>query len=120
MLSKQVKARRKYKAYCRVKSRRRGRRVAIKACDWIYRVWFMSEPVGPFRSIDEFHETLFHRTRYLVGFRSRMKKFVRGRVVWHKRHPLVNDGMSAYQLALEFKRFLTQDLNVRIGQTYVF
>lgn len=120
MLSKETKARRRYNRYCRVKSRHRNRRMVIRDCDWIYRAWFMGEPVGPFRSMDERHAMVSHQMRYLKGFRSRMKQFVPRQFVWHKRHYGINSDRSAYELVLEFKRFLTQDLNVRIGQAYTF
>ncbi|BDD79714.1 hypothetical protein [Burkholderia phage FLC9] len=120
MLSKRAKSRIAYKRYCRIKSRRKGRRMAIKACDWIWRDWIMSEPVGPFRDIAEFHEMLFHQANYLTQFRRRTRHYVTTVVVWHQRHSFINNGMSSYELMLEFKRFLTQDLNVRICQTYDF
>lgn len=118
MLSKEVKARRKYNRYCRLKSIKQGRRMAIKACDWIYRSWFMGQPVGPFRNKNERTAMIAHQMDFLKGFRDRLKKFVMRQIVWHRRNDY-NDGMTAYELVLEFKRFLTQDLNVRIGQAYV-
>jgi hypothetical protein len=118
MLSKAVKARQRYNRYRRLKSIKRGRRMAIKACDWIYRSWFMREPVGPFRDATDHQDTVIHQLGFLKGFRSRLKQFVARQVVWHHRGAYRNN-KTPYELALEFKRFLTQDLNVRIGQSYV-
>lgn len=120
MLRKEIKARRRYNCYCRVKSRKRHRRDVIKACDWVYRQWTLSEPVGPFLGDQHLHEMLQHQKTFLDGFRKRMKSFISRQSLWHRKNPLINNGLSSYQLALEFKRFLTQDLKVCVGQTYVF
>lgn len=119
MLSKAVKARIRYNRMRRGKSNMPNRRKAMKACDWIHRSWSLADPMGPFRDAAEREEMICHQIHFLTRFRSRLKLYVRGRWLWFNRHALVNKGLSPYQLVLEFKRFLTQDLNVRIGQAYV-
>lgn len=120
MLSKAVKARRRYNRQRHSSSKLPGRRRIIEACDWIHRSWSMGQPMGPFRDVVEREEMIQHQSRFLKGFRGRLKLYVRRhRFPWHRRYALINNGMSPYELILEFKRFLTQDLNARIGQAYV-